>query len=248
MDRTGMESSFNYVLPELSSSAAMAAAGAFVNGIYQVMGVHVETSRRGAAQFSSINPLYQFRTSVGADGTDRRFFPWATPYEDVQLVVAGTLNVRRVQVANANSHAYGHPTLEFIDQRSGRHLYFTVGTYGTIDLRGDYLAPDVATGKVIVGTTLRNGSPYGRNFGIPVLPTPSGFVSENYWGWGGPFDFRTDRAEFQRVVDAARTVDPALSRDIRDYMLDNFHFNNEVVGDGEIGLNLAWFRLELRHR
>lgn len=166
----------------------------------------------------------------------------------MQLVVSGTVNVKRLRVANASSHAYGHPTLEFIDQRSGKHLYFTVLVYGTIPTHGDYLAPDVGTGKVIVGTTLRPGTPYGRSLGIPTLPTPSGFVSENYWGWGGPFDFRIDRAEFERIVNAARTVDAALSADIRDYLVDNFHFNNEVVGDGEIGLNLADFKLQLLRR
>jgi hypothetical protein len=83
---------------------------------------------------------------------------------------------------------------------------------------------------------------------LPTLPTPSGFVSPNFWGWGGYFEFRMDRAQFQRVIDAARTVDPALSSSPADYLVDNFHFNNEVYGDGEIGVNLADFTLELLRR
>lgn len=107
---------------------------------------------------------------------------------------------------------------------------------------------DGSTGKIIVGTTLRATSPYLRNFGLPSLYTAPGFVSPNDWGWGGAFEFRIDRAEFQRVLDAARTLDAALSADPADYLLDNFHFNNEVFGDGAIGLNLADFKVELIRR
>ena len=45
-----------------------------------------------------------------------------------------------------------------------------------------------------------------------------------------------------------RTVDAALSADVRDYIMDNYHFNNEVVGDGEIGVNLAGYKLQLLRR
>ena len=48
--------------------------------------------------------------------------------------------------------------------------------------------------------------------------------------------------------DAARTVDGALSANPADYLLDNYHFNNEVYGDGEIGMNLGGFRLEIVRR
>ena len=247
-ERTGMESSFNYVQPARSASPQQAAAGAFVQGDYRLLGIHVETTGRGASVYSSINPLYQFRTTPIPGVGDFRLFPWGIAYEnDAQLAISGTINVKRLRTA-AGSHAYGHPTLEFIDQRSGHHLYFTVGTYGTVDMSGDFVAPDVGSGKVIVGTSLRAATPYGRSFGIPSLPTPSGFVSDTSWGWGGAFDFRVDRAEFKRIVDTARTVDPALSADIRDYLVDNFHFNNEVVGDGEIGLNLANYKLQVLRR
>jgi len=57
-----------------------------------------------------------------------------------------------------------------------------------------------------------------------------------------------NRDEFQRAVNAARTVDSALSADPADYLVDNFHFNNEVFGDGEIGLNLDSYTLALLRR
>ena len=38
---------------------------------------------------------------------------------------------------------------------------------------------------------------------------------------------------------AARTVEPALSPDPVDYVFDDSHFNNEIAGDGEIGVTLG---------
>jgi hypothetical protein len=57
-----------------------------------------------------------------------------------------------------------------------------------------------------------------------------------------------NRDEFQRVLDDGRRLDAALSGNPDDYILDNFHFNNEVAGDGEIGINLAYYRLEVWKR
>jgi hypothetical protein len=57
-----------------------------------------------------------------------------------------------------------------------------------------------------------------------------------------------NREEFQRVVDAGRTVDSALSSLPADYLVDHFRFNNEVFGDGEIGLNLDSYTLDLLRR
>jgi hypothetical protein len=194
-----------------------------------------------------VNPLYQMHTTVAPGAFDDRFFPWAPRESDVELALKFTLNVKTIDTIGPGSAAYGHPTIEFIDRSSGHHLYFTVSTYGTVP-PADYLAPDVGSGKVIVGTTFRADSPYGRSFALPTLSTPSGFVSPNSWGWGGPFEFRMDRAEFQRVLDAARTVDQALSSAPADYLVDNFHFNNEVFGDGDIGINIEGYTLELLRR
>lgn len=244
-DRTGMRSSFVY-LPS-PAPASLAADGTFVQGAAALLGIHVNSAQRGSSAYSSVNPLYQFRTSVAPGAFDARFFPWGAHESAVQLAVSFTLNVKTIDLRSAGSAAYGHPTLEFIDGKSGRHLYFTVLTYGTVE-PADYLAPDVATGKVIVGTTFRPDTPFGRSLGLPTLRTPSGFVSPNSWGWGGDFEFRMDRGEFHRVLDAARSVDAALSPDPADYLVDNFHFNNEVFGDGDIGINIDAFTLQLLRR
>ena len=248
-DITGQPSSTRlFVVPPASVDESKLA---FVQDAGNTIGVHVDTDGRGATPYSSVNPLYQMHSTADPGTFDDRFFPFAGREGEVELAIRFTLNVKSIGAFTPGSAAYGHPTIEFIDQRSGHHLYFTVMTYGTPPAvpAGDYLAPDVSTGKVIVGTTFRPGTPYGRSLGLSTLALPSsGFVSPNPWGWGGAFEFRVNRDEFQNVLNAARTVDAALSASPTDYLVDNFHFNNEVFGDGEIGLNLAGYTLELLRR
>jgi hypothetical protein len=248
-NRTGLDSSQDFVKSAQSGSPSVLAGDVFVQLSGTTLGIHVDTQSRGPSLYSSVNPLYQFHSTATPGTFDDRFFPWTGYESDTELKVSFTLNVKTINVSGSGSAAYGHPTIEFIDQRSGHHLYFTVLTYDDRPITDtDYLAPDVGTGKVIVGTTFRASSPYGRSFGLPTLHTPPGFVSTNFWGYGGYFEFRMDRDEFQHVVDAARTVDSALSSAPADYLVDNFHFNNEVYGDGEIGLNLDSYTLDLLRR
>jgi hypothetical protein len=217
-------------------------------GIPALFGIHVDSSKRFQGDLCSINPLYQFHTTVDPGKFDDRFFPWTGYESPTELRVSFTLNVKTITAASGSA-AYGHPTLEFIDTKSGHHLYFTVGTYGSMPAGGsDLLMVDSGTGKVIVGTTFRAGTPYGRSLGLPTLYTPSGFVSPNSWGWGGYFEFRVNRDEFQQVLNDGRKLDTTLSASPDDYILDNFHFNNEVSKDGEIGINLANYRVEVLKR
>lgn len=250
---TGLDAPFNYVIPGRPASAA--AADVFVQGTAppgmatSTFGIRVSSASRGPWEEASVNPLYQLRTAREADGRDLRFFPFGRAESAVQLRVSYTARVKRIVILEQGGHAFGHPTLEFTDQRSGKNLYFTMLTYGTQPADdGDYLAADLFTGKVIVGTTLRAASPYLRNFGLPTLRLPLAFVSADPSGSGGAFDFRVDRAEFQRVLDAARRLDPSFSADPGDYLLDNFHFNNDVYRAGDLGLTLAEFKLELIRR
>lgn len=249
---TGFTSWFTYKAGPLPDEVA--ATTVFVQeSDRSTYGIHVDTIQRGPAVLTSVNPLYQFKTTVTPGTPDTRVFPFGTTYEtDAEISVKFIANVRTLKTRNAVSHAFGHPTLEFTDQRSGRNLYFTVITYGTVydpaAPQGEYLAPDLGTGKVIVGTSFRDGSPYLRNFGRGTFGLPHQFVSADVWGEGGVFEFRMNKDEFQRVLDAARTIDGALSSNPADYLLDNYHFNNEVYGDGEIGMNLGGFRLEIVRR
>ncbi len=212
------------------------------------LGIHVDSRSRGASIYSSVNPLYQFKTTVDPGAADARVFPFVRAYEsDAQISVKFDLRVRSIALRGADSHAYGHPTLEFIDQRSGHHLYMTALTYGTIAFT-DFVAQDVGTGKVIVGTTLRWDSSYLWNIGMLGFRTAPAFTSQSFQGDGGHFEFRVHRESFGRVLQSARAVDAALSSEPADYLLDNFHFNNEVVGDGGIGMNIANFALEIVRR
>jgi uncharacterized protein DUF5648 len=248
-DKTGLDVSGDAtrVLPGDLSPAA--ASNVFVQGGGDyIMGIHVDTRSRGAAALSGVRPLYRFHTGVAAGASDQRFFPWSGPREDdVQLSLSFRLNVKRLDVRTPGGHAYGHPTIEFVDQRSGKHLYFTALTYGTVG-QADILMRDMGTGTTIVGTTLRPENPYLRNLGTGTLALGSGFVSQAPAGFGGAFSFAMDRGEFQRVIDAARNVETALSPDPGDYLVASFQFKNEVFGDGEIGLNLDGLVLQLLHR
>ena len=229
------------ITPELLAQGQFVNAFTGPNGLASWFGIHIDTHGREGSSYASINPLYQMRTSR-EPGIDERFYPFAEmglPSE-AELSIQFTLYVRHINVHDGHSHAYGHPTLEFIDARSGEHLYFTALAYGRPS-GTDYLAPDVGTGKVIVGTEFRSDTPYGRSLRARTLSTPPGFIGAA----DGVFDFRMAREEFQRVIDAARTLNPRLSPDPADYLVDNFHFNNEVVGNAEIGMGLGQFSLRL---
>ena len=78
--------------------------------------------------------------------------------------------------------------------------------------------------------------------------TPPGADSRTIWEKGGDFEFRMDVDEFTRVIADARKLDTALSTSPSDYIIDNFHFNNEVANDGEIGVYLQDYRLEVVRR
>ena len=249
-DYTGTHS--NYIF---TSDAAAPSSGEFVqfdepvNGGAALFGIHVDSTKRFGGTLSSINPLYQFHTTAQAGTFDDRFFPWTGYESPVELRVSYTLNVKTIASTTPGGGAYGHPTLEFIDTKSNHHLYFTAGTYQTMPLvPGNFLAIDSGTGKVIVGSTLRPDSNYLRIFGLGMLATPSGFKAPDPWGYGGYFEFRMNRDEFQNVLNDGRKLDAALSGNPDDYILDNFHFNNEVAGDGEIGINLADYKLEVWKR
>jgi hypothetical protein len=210
----------------------------FVQGAGAIYGIHVDTRNKGRSVYSSINPLYQLPSTRTPDRD--WFFPWRATYPfPTQLSVRWNADVRRIEARTPDSHVYGHPTLEFIDIASGRHLYFVALAYGTLPEGPDHIAPDVGSGIVIVGTTPRAGNPFGRSFGTSWARTPRSYAAGDGPGLRSEIDFRVDLAEFRRILEAARGVDPRLSANPDDYLLDNFHFLNEVVGEGEIGINVS---------
>jgi len=244
--RSGAMNTSTAYVPDPSVPLIDAARNVFVQQSDQAIGIHVDTRQRGPAALSSVNPLYQFRTTPGPALRDDRFFPFAASESGVELQVWFDITVHVVNMRSATGGAYGHPTLEFIDTTSGRHLYFTALAYGTVPQQ-DYLAFDGTTGRVIVGTVLGPNASYGRNVGAAALATPSGF--DMRYGYSpanrGQFDLRLTREDFRKVLDRARSLDTALCADPAAYFLTNFHFNNEVAGDGEIGVALEGYRVRL---
>lgn len=244
--RTGLDGGTIYAVRGAPIEAA--AADAFVQlADADTFGIHVATPSRGSADLTNINPLFQFsRFDPKIGEPDDRLIPWAGQYDtEVEVAIAFDLRLKRLE-APASSAAYGHPTLSLFDRRSGVHFYFIVMTYGTVPPIDNVLR-DGPHGDVIVSTAFRD-SAFGRSLGAGTMATPSPFASPSAEGTGGHYEFRFDHDEFRRIIAAARTLEPALSTDPADYLFDDYHFNNEIFGDGEIGLTLGSMGLRLlRH-
>lgn len=210
-------------------------------------GIHVVSADRTVGDFSSINPLFQFHTNPPAAGeVDPRVFPWRDAGNN-EVVLSFDLTLATLRRDDAASQAYGHPTLEFIDQASGEHLYVTLATYGT-QAAADFVARDTTTGRVIVSTTFRADPMFGKRYSGDYLRCDATATSATCTGTAGSYRFGIDRAGFQRVLDLARGANARLSGSPGDYFLRNFHFNNEVYREGRIGMTLMGYRLEIFDR
>ena len=152
----------------------------------------------------------------------------------------GRGSVRRLA---PDGHGYAHPTLQFRDVKSGQDVYVTVATYGTV-APVDLLAMDESTQRVIVGTVFNERPAFGRNlYGIRYVPCdgtgPCSFPSEQ------GFRFRIDRRDFAGILARARTLHPHLSPRPSDYLLVNYHFNNEVYRGAALAGRLRDYTLEI---
>ncbi|APV48267.1 hypothetical protein BWI17_00380 [Betaproteobacteria bacterium GR16-43] len=169
----------------------------------------------------------------------KRFFPWARDREvETELSLSTSVAVTTVAVRTPGSAAYGHPSVEFTDARSGRSFRFNVVAYGTIPFAGDFVGVDPRDGKPFLATSFRTTSPFLRSLGANAIDTPPGSylrVASSATGW---FEYRVNADEFARVLASARTVDGQLSSDPADYYVDNFRFTNEVFGEGALGVTV----------
>jgi Repeat of unknown function (DUF5648) len=230
---TGSTDSIELWARDPSGSMQPVAAHSFFewSGLPGGLGIHLESRDRTSNPYSSIDPSYQFPAAPDAAAVR----PWGDGY-DHDLVVSFNLLVKTLRRADAASHAYGHPMIEFVDRRSARHFYVTIATYGTLQPK-DFVARDVTTGKVIVSTFFRDGPSFGRR------------LAGQWIGCGDcapatDFKFAINHAEFAQVLALARGLEPELSTDPADYLVSNFRFKNEAYGDAEIGVSLRLFALE----
>jgi hypothetical protein len=206
------------------------------------LAIHVSSRDRTTGDFASINPLYKFPTAPVAPGqVVEREFPWRDGQER-ELRISFGLAVHKALKLSAQGHAYGHPTLQFVDRRTGENLYLTLGTYGTQDPE-DLVARDVVSRRVIVGTTFRADPAFGRRISGEWISCPGAGPCDPEAS--SQFEFLVDRAAFARALELARTLSPGLSADPSDFYLTNFHFNNEVYRDAELGVRLERFMLEI---
>jgi len=59
------------------------------------------------------------------------------------------------------------------------------------------------------------------------------------------FQFRIDRAAFERALQYARNIDPALSGDAASYHLAQFRFQNEIFQEAELGATVERVELDV---
>jgi hypothetical protein len=220
------------------AGAPSAARGSFVQQVVGGMplGIHVNGADRLGGSYASISPLYRFTTSVPAapGGSDRRFKPWGDG-RDRDLFVSFQMGVKTIRRANSQSHAYGHPLIDFRDVTSGQHVYVTLQAYGT-NAPGDFVGLDASTGHAIVSTVFRADPLFGKrvqgDFIACTADANGGACAAN----GIDFNFRIDADDFARILGFARTVKSSLSPRPADYVVADFQFRNETFLDAEVGL------------
>ena len=245
-DTTGHIGDVNTAQPVQDTDAVAAHSFVQTLPLGSDFGIHLNSIDRLGGAFASINPIYQMPTLVPAvpGAPDLRRFPWRYEHENF-LDVTFTVRLRTLRRADPDSHVVGHATLTFKDVASGLTLYVTLGAYGT-NSPGDSVGVDSGTGRVIVGTTFRDDPLFGQRIRGEFLrcqaDASSGTCSP---ATGGNFMFRIHRADFARVLQLARALDARLSADPADYLIANFHFNNAVYRDAQVGLYLGQFGIQL---
>jgi hypothetical protein len=218
------------------------ADNAFVQPDPPYLGISLNTSKRSASPYTSINPVINLPTqTTTVSGEDPRLFPFRDGVANTLLQVEIAADVKTLDLAGAHSQAYGHAIIGFVDATSGKRFDLAVYAYGTVP-PADFTMVDVKTGRLMVVTSFRPGSPYGTNAYSSTRPTDglfmplTPFMNEphwNQWAWS------MRRDQLQNAIDAARTADPTFSGEPEDYFIGQAKFSNEIFGDGKVGMNIV---------
>ena len=216
--------------------AAQAPAHSFVEWVSSGMpvGVHVNGAERTAGDYASASPSYRFvpGTATAPDA----LYPWGDGHEH-DLFVGFQLLMKTVRRNDDASHAYGGPVIDFVDARSGRHLFVSVLAFGT-QQPGDVVARDANNGTPIVGTTFRADALFGKRLKGDFIPCVADASSGSCTSTGIDFSFRIEQDDFAKVIGLARTLEPALSASIADYFVAGYQFRNETFRDARLGLEV----------
>lgn len=252
LSRTGVCSNYAVHTAIAAANHEEVAAHSFVQTYVPMIafasyGIYVNSRDINSAEIAatSINPKFQFQTQPPVDlaAPDLRVMPWKDGiYRDVEISFNATVRTLR---RGADGHAIAHPTIELIDTRSRRNVYLTIGTISG-EPQADFSARDFGIGKPIISTTFRADPAFGvRLAGNTFICNTNGPDSLCDQKDNTFFKFRLRPADIASVVERASKLDPAISRNIADYAIDNFSFNTEVSGDAEIGLNLRQYTLQI---
>ena len=237
------------------------ALGTFVQfGDPGQVGLHVNTGNRITQAPSGLDVVYNIERFTVPGAVDRRLLPFRRMYDvPVELSMRFVLLVKTLDL-DAGSRAGGRLRLVLLDM-SERRLG-VLPEEGRLDLvvqlQGDRLPTQDAVTRVgatvtqlgyPVVTTSIDRTSFGRTT-VPLsfLEIPAGFRTATPWGYGAAFDYRIDRAALQRIIDAARVLDPNYSPDATQYQVLGYRFENDVEGPGRLGYNMRDVRLQLLRR
>lgn len=206
-------------------------------------GYFINSLDRVAGGLVGMGPRYKLDVATPAAGApDRRVLPWGDSLER-DVVISFALAVNTTSHRSEGAQLYGLPVLTFQDLASGKRVLIAIETYGTSPPQ-DLVVRDVASDDIIVATVFRGDPAFGKRLaGDYVLLCRA--LQGCGRAFGGDFRFSIDSSGFRKVLAAARAADPGLSPRPEDYLLASFEFRNEVSGDGELGLSLNAFRLEV---
>ena len=222
--------------PAITANHGIDAQHSFVQDVGSgPIGIHVNGADRTSGDYASISPTFPLDAQPLTVPPNIRVFPWAAPHADRDLWLSLQLAVATVQRADAASHVYGHPLLDFVDARSGHHVWVTIQAFGT-NAPHDFVGRDVNTGNVIVSTVFRADPLFGTRFAGDYAPCRADARGGSCNASDIDYAFRIDGDDFTKVVQLARDADPSLSGDIGQYQLASLQFHVEAYRDAAAGL------------
>ena len=196
--------------------------GFFVSAVDRVSGTP-NSLRRTTSWPSGIPAWYPFTENLDVD---------------VDLAIDYTLRVKRARSDGApGSGSYAQVLVTLTDNSSGLQLELSPGGVGNVALN-PLTVRDAATGLVLVFLPLRDDMPIGRSLGLASFTVPQNFDSTAAEGDGGDFSFRVNRAEFAKLLVAARALEPRLSSDPADYRFASLGAKGETAGQADIGFHI----------